>query len=852
MADADGAGRGSVPAIWGAVPTRNKNFTGRDEILEQLHARASSSVTVVLQEHGAENPLPRAVQGLGGVGKTAIAIEYAYRYRSEYDIVWWIPADQLASVRASLANLATRLELDVPPAGIDGPIGAVLNALRLGEPYRRWLLIFDNADQPEEIKRLIPDGPGDVLITSRNHRWLGVVDTVPMNVFSREESVEFLLKRVPKGLSEPDAWRLADKLGDLPLALEQAGAMLSETGMLVDVYLQLLDEQVTKIMAEGKSPDYPWSMTAAWKLSVSALRDRLPQALELLRCFAFFGPEPIPRSAVRRGAQPTGTAVSDVISNPILMATAIRELGRYALVTLDGNTVSVHRLIQALLRDELTAEQAADYRHEAQLILAAAAPSNADDPRTWSRFAELLPHVNSQSTDLPASREPAVRELALAAMRYLYQSGDYESGLELANRFIKAWTLASGAENADVLRAQRHRGNILRLLGRYRESYQVTEEAFASCRATLGESDPTTLSLRTSFGADLRARGRFADALALDEESRGLLETAYGPADPRTLRLLSSLALDSGLNSDYGKAQQLYREAFQGMSPATAEATAADVLGAWNGLSWTLRLQCGYQEAYDVIQDAVDYGRDAEGMGPDHLATLRSVIAYTVVCRWLPEKRLDGLEVSKATLDLMTRRFGANHPDTLAMAISMSNLLRTISESHYAEALELAQSTMALYPRVYGENHPYHYGCLTNLALLRRITGDPVSARDLDKRALDGLTSALGPEHHFTLTVAVNLASDYAALGEPGEARRIGEETSRRLTGLLGADHLHTLACTANLALDLIAAGADDTGRELRDKTLDSYASTQGFDLPDEIGAAEAWRFNADFDPPPI
>jgi len=107
--------RGSVPAIWGDVPARNKNFTGRDDILDRLREGASSRVTAVLPESGPRssgsdpgNPIPQGVHGLGGVGKTAIAIEYAYRYRSDYDLVWWIAADQLPSVRGSLAELAER------------------------------------------------------------------------------------------------------------------------------------------------------------------------------------------------------------------------------------------------------------------------------------------------------------------------------------------------------------------------------------------------------------------------------------------------------------------------------------------------------------------------------------------------------------------------------------------------------------------------------------------------------------------------------------------------------------------------------------------------------------------------
>ncbi len=151
----------AVPTIWGNVPPRNKNFTGRADILTRLRAGASSRITAVLPEQDPNDPLPQAVQGLGGVGKTAIAIEYAYRYRSDYDLVWWISADQLPSVRAALAQLAARLKVESATAtGIDGAITAVLDALRRGDPYSRWLLIFDNADQPEEVLELHSARPG--------------------------------------------------------------------------------------------------------------------------------------------------------------------------------------------------------------------------------------------------------------------------------------------------------------------------------------------------------------------------------------------------------------------------------------------------------------------------------------------------------------------------------------------------------------------------------------------------------------------------------------------------------------------------------------------------------------------
>jgi tetratricopeptide (TPR) repeat protein len=841
-----------VPAIWGNVPTRNKNFTGRVDILARLRQGASSRITAVLPEQNPEDPLPQAVQGLGGVGKTAIAIEYAYRHRSDYDLVWWIPADQLPLVRGSLAQLAARLGLETAPAqGIDGAIQAVLDALRRGDPFGRWLLIFDNADQPEEIIELIPRGPGDVLITSRNHRWQSVINTVPMDVFTRQESKEFLGKRVPSVLSEQDADRLAGKLGDLPLALEQAGAMLAETGMPVDEYLRLLDEQVASIMSEGMPPDYPMSMTATWKLSVATLQGQLPQARELLRCCAFFGPEPIPRDVFRQGAQSSpGSPLSSVISDPILLARAIRELGRFALVRLDGKSVSVHRLIQALLRAELTPEQQARYRREVHLILAAAAPKDPDSAATWPRWRDLLPHVASESTELAKSQEPAVRELALNMMRYLYQSTDYTSCLDLTERFIDQWTKDSGADSPDVLRAQRHLGNVLRALGRYQESYDLTEGVLVKARAILGESDELTLFLRNSFGADLRARGDFRAAREWDAETRALMEDAFGQRHSRTLRLLTSLALDFGLNSNYRAAKDMYQYVFPLMSLEATEITSADLLAAWNGLAWALRLLGDYRAALDVLQEALDFGQ--EDLGTEHIATLRSTNAFTIVSRKFPDRRPEALEMAQSSFDLSRRRFGEDHPDTLAIGISLSNMLRTISEEHHARAFELAKDTVARYPAAYGPEHPYNYGCLGNQALLTRIQGDAIEARRLNEEALAGLDARLGRDHHYTLTVSTNLASDLAMLGLLDEAQELGQNTLDRLTSLLGQEHPSTLGCAANLALDKIAAGDEQGGLELQERTLAQMREWLGEANPDTVVAARGGRLDPDFDPPPI
>ena len=829
----------AVPIIWGSVPQRNKNFTGRDEILSILRQGLSHKVSAVVLY---------ALQGMGGVGKTAVAVEYAHRYKYEYEIVWWIPADQPPLVQSSLAALGDRLGLPSATAtGIPDAAAATLEALRRGEPYKRWLLIFDNADQPEDIKSIIPEGPGDVLITSRNHRWQSVVETVQLDVFSREESVDFLKKRTPGDLTDKEADELANELGDLPLALDQAGALQAETGMSVEEYLRLLKEQVAAIMAEGKSSDYPLSITAAWKLSVQTLAQHQPEAVTLLRCCAFFGAEPIPRDLLPRGAHAvTDETLSDLLSHPIKLARAIRELGRFALVKIDGRTISVHRLIQALLRDELSPEQRSMFRTQAHLILATGAPRNPDDNGQWQRYAELVAHA--RTTELERSTDSEVRRFGLDLVRYLYNSGDQESARTFAEQFIEAWGTDTDPRDRQMLQAQQHLGNVLRAQGLYGPAYTIDQGTLALAREELGEEDSLTMVQTSSYTADLRGRGDFGLALDIDQQSLELHRRVLGQDDPLTLRVSNNLAVDYGLNSRYPDARDQHQETYRQRTETPADIPAAELLSSWNGLARALRLCGDYVEARDVGQDAYDFG--VTELGADHPRTLETAIDLSIALRRTRDTYDDALEFASAVYERSKGRFGASAPLTLAATVSLTNIQRTTDR--VGEALALAVEAAEQFQKIYGPDHPYYYGCLGNVAVLRRVTGDAPQALAEDEEALRGLEARLGKDHHYTLTVAVNLASDVAVLGDPARARAIGEDTLPRLRTVLGADHQLTLGCAANMVPDLRATGARAEADRLLAETIQRYQDTLGNDHPDTVAAAESRRIDPDFDSPQI
>ena len=842
---------GRVPEIWGRVPQRNRHFTGREDLLDRLHETISGGVTAVV-------PQPYALQGIGGVGKTQLAIEYAWRYRSEYDIVWWIPADQPVLVRSSLATLATRLGLaSASVAGIDDAVAAVLDALRRGEPYDRWLLIFDNADQPEDLNEFIPREPGHALITSRDNRWDTVADTILVDVFSRSESVEFLNRRVPTGIAEADAGRLAEELGDLPLALEQAGALQAETGISVEEYLEALKQQTGRLLIQGKPPEYPNSMTAAWQLSVEQLQRKMPEAVTLLQCCAFFGPEPIPRDVFTRRIDGARPELAKLVGDTILRTQAIQMLGRFALARVDpaSRTLQVHRLVQALIRETLSEEERDRVRHEVHQLLARNAPADPDNESEWPRFESLVPHVRPSL--VAGCRHKDVRAFALNVVRYLYRLGDRQSCRSFVELFLERWTRDSGKDDPSVLMAGRHLGNLLRDLGEYQAAYEVDRTALERARAVFGEDHENTLLLMNSFGADLRAHGDFKQAMEHDEDSLRRHEAVFGQ-EPRgqllILRVKNNLALDYGLVSRYQDARALQEEVYVQRSEGEAlySVSKTEVLGAYSGFARLVRLCGEYDEASSLGEDALAYGR--EHLGPDHYWTLRTAVDASIALR-RAGKYEDALELIEDTSERCLRLFGPDNPDTLAAAMSHANLLRAMGRID--TAFELAQETTERYPRVYGEDHPYNHACAGNLALLRRVRGDLNGALELNRRSLERLDAKLGRDHHYSLTVATNLASDLAAMGDLAAARELGRDTLDRLEQCLGERHPLTLGCAANLAADHFAAaaqgveGAEEEGTKLATATYQAYDSTLGPDHPDTRAAKERRHLDFDFDPPP-
>ncbi|MEV4318257.1 FxSxx-COOH system tetratricopeptide repeat protein [Actinocrispum sp. NPDC049592] len=814
------------PAVWGAVPPRNDNFTGRSRLLDAVHEHLATV----------------ALLGMGGVGKSQIATEFAYRNAVNYELVWWIPAEEQTQAQAALVELAQRLRLPVEPSA-DAAVPAVLAALGTGEPYRNWLLVFDNADRPEDVRPFFPKGPGHVLITSRNAQWATVTEAVEVDVFSRTESVQ-LLQRRNRDLTDTDANRLAEALGDLPLAVEQAAAWHAETGMPVDDYLDLYEDRREQLRSND---DVQLAVAATWALSMDRLSTENQGAFVLLRVCAFLAPEPIPRTMFVNVPELPGFArLEETLRDPVQLSRAIRDINRYSLARVDQrtDTIQLHRLVQLALRVQLDETSQRELRHAAHLILASADPGQPDNVEAWSRYSELMPHaIACQAADC---MNPRARRLAINVVVFLFAWGDPEAAREMAADLVTRWQDTLGENHRDTLIAARWIGRALRQLGRFDEARRVGERTLTLMRDHLGDDHEDTLLTAHAVASDWRAKGDFRAARDLNEDAYRKARARFGDDDTHTLAAANNYALSLRLNGDPEAARILDEDTWRRKVVVQGENHRHTLLTLDN-LSVDL-LECGRWLQARQMQE-LTVRRFREHVGVRHPMTLAATKNLAVARRRSGDPAT-ALPLAQLAFDGFVSRYGPGQPDAMSALMCLSVNLRQLGRRE--EARQLGLRVHSLYQQAWGDRHPFTSAAATNLAVTLGVLGELGEARYLNDKALRRMRAVLGNDHPFTLACAVNLATDLARSGQYGAARDLNLATLDRARSALAVDHPTTLAAAINLAMDLRSLGQHDESADLQNDTVERLSQVLGPDHPATISAANNHRAVADIDAPQI
>jgi hypothetical protein len=307
---------------------------------------------------------------MGGVGKTQLAVEYAHRFAGHYELAWWINSEQAELIGDQVAALGLALGSVPAGAATEAVRWAVLADLRA---RGRWLLVFDNAEDPKDVVPWLPGGGGHVLITSRERGWDEIAAPVDVDVLARPESMAILQTRVG-WLEETDADRLADQLGDLPLAIAQAAGFMAETGMPAAQYLDLLGTRARQLLGRGAPGTYPTSLAAATELIADRLASQDPAASELASLCAFLAPASIPEELITAAASELPGQLAARAADSLAWHQTLAHLARQSLARIDHRGLQMHKLTQAVLRDRLTPAEAAAARARTEAILAANDP----------------------------------------------------------------------------------------------------------------------------------------------------------------------------------------------------------------------------------------------------------------------------------------------------------------------------------------------------------------------------------------------------------------------------------------------------------------------------------------------
>lgn len=809
---------------------RNPYFTGRSLQLTSLHR---------LLMAGKQVALTQAISGLGGIGKTQLALEYAYRYQKSYHDIFWAFADTDKSLMESFVRLAAILHLPEYDEPDQKKVKAAVQ--RWLSKHTGWLLVLDNIEDLNLVNQFVPvDRQGAVLLTTRRQVTEPIAQALKLELMPENDCILFLLKRTKilsfdmllddaSARDIPTARAITRALGNLPLALDQAGAYILETGCSLSDYLNLFNKYQAELLKRrgNFASDYPASVATTWSLSFEKVQLANPAAVELLRLCAFLGPDAIPEEIITAGISELGPPIRTLAEDPMELNSAIGELLNYSLLHRDSeiHTLSIHRLIQEVIKDEMTEEQQQLWAERAVRILAFNFPDS--DRTTWPICKMLLPHV-------------------LACVSY-----------------IRDWNMAF-PEAGELLN---NVGHYLYDQAQYRDAEPLLQQAFTINTQVLGSNDPNTFGSLYNLALLYTAQGNYVQAKPLYQEALALSENVLGPTHHITVSILHSLASLHTQQGHYDQAESLYKLALERMqAPSLYHPDVADLFGDWadlyvqqgkyneaegmyklvlqiysqipdtdllhvayclHALADVLAPQGKYEQAEQSYQYALEIYEQI--LGPTHSKTLNC--RNDLALLYSHHSDYDQAEaLQKHVVMSCEQTLGPDHPDT---AHALYNLATFYAQQEdYKQAESLYRRSWIILEEALGSDHPEVASCLDKLANLYAILSKPNQALPLYEHALAIHEKALGPYHSKTAYSLYILATSYAALENYDQAVPIYERALNAREQSLGPDHPDTIHCLNNLAFLYAQQRNYVQAESLYQRALQYYEKTLGLNHP--------------------
>jgi class 3 adenylate cyclase/Tfp pilus assembly protein PilF len=739
---------GTLPRIWNVPHPRITNFTGRDRELAMLgEALASDQRAAAVQ----------AMYGLGGIGKTQIAVEYAYRHavdRDDYSITWWVRSEHLTTMVADYTGLAHALIL--PTASDPDPAITVAGVRtwleQTGEP---WLLVFDNANAPEDIRSYLPRaGTGDVVITSRNPGWNAVAQPIAVDALPVSDAVAFLRART--GRDEAAAVDLVQELGRLPLALEQAAAYVTANRVSLSWYLASFREHHGRMLERAKPhTDYPWTVATTWELAFKQLEEQVPVARDLLALCAFLDPDDIPLDVIVSGAGELPAPLSRVLVDALERTEVVAVLHRYSLLNLiDEMSLSVHRLVQLVARDRLGRAEGARWATEAMEVILAAFPNDCNNTAHWTVCARLLPHglaVTRHAAELKAAPVQTAALLARIAL-YLHARGMFQEARGAHEQVVGILEAVLPPDHPDIATSLTNQAVVLHDMGDLRGARTRLERALAILESRLPSVHPDIATTLNNLALVLQDLGDVSGALTRLRRALAIREALLPPTHSDIATSLGSLAEVYRAQGDLTRARELQERALS-ILEAVLPADHLDIAAAHNNLGEVLRAKGDLAGAYARHRRALSI-REAV-LPPDHPDLAKSLNNLAAVLRAQGDLRGAREQLERA-LAIRERVLPPNHPHIASSLNNLAGVLYARGDLDGALAALLRALPIFQTQKLRDRER----GVLLSLATLARRLGRPGAALDL-LIACYLIDRYIGHrELSFDLTAATALAKD--------------------------------------------------------------------------------------------
>jgi Tfp pilus assembly protein PilF len=644
-----------TPATMNLRRGRNPYFVGREQILADIRKKFDDPDT---------SGKIIALVGMGGAGKSSLALEYALARKLQYDIIWWVTADNPARIAAEMAALGVKLDEQL---AAETDLQTVCRAaVRELERRDGWLLIFDNALFPDQLSPFVPwGGAGHILITSRNIQWEPMSKAVPVPPWSRHESVAFLHKRIQGFKDDAVAEKLAAALGDLPLALEQAAACIEQTHVTPAVYLRRFEAYWGELLQRGTpAGEHPNFAAMAWELSFRQIETLDPVAGDLLNLCAFLGPEEIPISMLRDGATLLPQPLSAAAATPMGLTSPMTTLRQFSLAETPDKSVGIHRVVAMQARQRLSDQDRMKWSTAAVNLASQAFPFDSQNHNTWAICSKSLPHVLAATDYAREGHAPAkaVIDLLDRAGKFLLKQGQWQLARDTLEKALAMVNSTYGTRSPRYADIANNLGRARHRLGDFTNAMNLFESAMQIDGVLYGSQDPHMAAVANNFGMTLAAMGKPELAKERFQNALKVYEAHYGPEHLKVASVLNNLGFVLTQLNDLAGAQTALQRAMS-IAEKNYGANHPNVACIVTNLAGVLKAHGQLDEAGHLYTRAL--GINEEAFGPDHAMVARDL---TKVGQFMLDKgdfasavqHLDrAVKISEATL-------GPNHPRTIA------------------------------------------------------------------------------------------------------------------------------------------------------------------------------------------